>query len=1310
MCSFKLIYFIIFLLNAYKTNCLISDKRLCVNEDCTEPISLGKTLLRYNSPEHSILSFKVNEIVKIFSKEAGSRLDLWGVEINGNRGYIPKNMVREYKVLAKPNKIVDTELLEKSEEPVEKLLGEKVDPDKVKQPYEVVDGTTIPIDSIIPTSTDSPVLSTAINSLNKEKLSSNDNEKEAVQDKQTPEVKARVETEDSSLPPIKNITEETKDSSAQSIFSTLTKWVEKDELVDDEDNEDDDVEVEDEIEEYNDIPVRSNEIDIKSAIKDERITEDINIVKEIETDLKKSEVSSKNTLEPKKEDIKKLDVENELKVPITDKPNNNGMDDTKEETKEAISNTLNIVEESREETETTTLSSIDSKGAPPISSTEYVSTDPIGVIFPLAAKEENLESVDNKPEDISTGNQDGSLEMKSSMDVTLSLSTETTESVSSKEESEKPQNEEMIYQPNEANFQKVRDNLFGRHLNGLEEKSIDVESNAGENIAAPNSSAEIKAIEEPSVSFESKKVETESDQVISQADSKPSETQPPDSWYGNVNTNIDTLEIEEKIEILQDDLPINDIPSDVEINSLKNSEGILPNHLLGDNQDEGVLIDETMLNVDNGGILDSLFSFFGKEATTNMPDADSPPSTPIANVDKSLHEKEQHLVNTISDSTGNSSVLDKLMMILNSDVLLYLLTTAASCIIFLFIYLLIDRNSREAPLIKKINDLEKELLISLKEKDILQDSASDVSKIPTEELDLLKRKLEETEILKGNLEMRILSLEQEVETKQELEEQIESLERELETSTEVGMELNRIISEMLNPSNGGEKLKENVEQLQRQLSEQKWIINDITKSLDDKEKENAELQVQLDESRKKSIELQKKLDEIVDRILKIEKERDQQQKSLQEEISMYQQKYNDEIMKEEVLNTEIQILKTQLADAKRKAELKIKEYQSLKDSLNGIKSIKNDKEALQSLLNTATLKAELEQLKSENENYLIQLKQEQDAKVAFEKKCQAVTEENNSLLNKYQESDKLKLEATMKLEVLNNYFKKREEELQGEILKYKSIWDAKEGEATSTTERIKLMAEEIENYKSQNETLKQEIVSQEIDLKSQISILEKKVHENWVTSRQMERKLEDAKQEAAQLRNRLTLRERAVNDERLQNRLQSPIDQNGELTLSPPPPIESPTSPLLFGGRDHITKSPPLPGLPPFLPPPPGAPFMPPPLHGMPFMPPPPAMFPGDHRPPPLGRMSSPPPLNSRYSPDTSAFSPYERNTPSPPYDSEYGASPPPISGYSPYSSRDDRRDYKRSIHVSNGRNNKGSLMSSGSDNSNDSLDKVSFV
>lgn len=250
-------------------------------------------------------------------------------------------------------------------------------------------------------------------------------------------------------------------------------------------------------------------------------------------------------------------------------------------------------------------------------------------------------------------------------------------------------------------------------------------------------------------------------------------------------------------------------------------------------------------------------------------------------------------------------------------------------------------------------------------------------------------------------------------------------------------------------------------------------------------------------------------------------------------------------------------------------------------------------------------------------------------------------------------------------------------------------------------------------------------MAQEVELKSQISLLEKKVHDNWVMARQAERRLEDAKQEAAQLRNRLTLRERAYSEDKnskflnclhtemsqrkfgcvgiyskkkieysmFSSRLvflgiQSPVGQNGDLLASPLhlAPVESPASPPLLygGGREHMTTSPPIPLHHPFLPPPPPPPFMPP------FMPPlPPAMFPGDHRPPPLGRMSSPP--------DSRPYSPYddEDDDGNSPYDSEYGApSPAHIGhhhhsrGYSPFNGKEE--DRRRQMKGGRGNRNQG--------------------
>ncbi|KAJ8968540.1 hypothetical protein NQ317_002622 [Molorchus minor] len=162
MHNFKSIYFVILFLVIYKNNAQISDKRLCVDLKCSEPASLAKTLLRYSSPDSRILSFAPNQEVKVFSKEAGSMTNLWGVEINGKKGYVPKHLLREYKIIKKPTLLVDTE--SKSQVPTNHE-NKVLEPNKVKNEFEVVDGTTIylnPQDSINPSSSESVVQPTAL--------------------------------------------------------------------------------------------------------------------------------------------------------------------------------------------------------------------------------------------------------------------------------------------------------------------------------------------------------------------------------------------------------------------------------------------------------------------------------------------------------------------------------------------------------------------------------------------------------------------------------------------------------------------------------------------------------------------------------------------------------------------------------------------------------------------------------------------------------------------------------------------------------------------------------------------------------------------------------------------------------------------------------------------------------------------------------------------------------------------------------------------------------------------------------------------
>ncbi|XP_030376854.1 transport and Golgi organization protein 1 isoform X2 [Scaptodrosophila lebanonensis] len=61
-------------------------------------ISLGSTKLSYAAGGEGLLSFKINTPVRILSKSAGTDPQLWGVEINGRRGYANKDFIREQKI------------------------------------------------------------------------------------------------------------------------------------------------------------------------------------------------------------------------------------------------------------------------------------------------------------------------------------------------------------------------------------------------------------------------------------------------------------------------------------------------------------------------------------------------------------------------------------------------------------------------------------------------------------------------------------------------------------------------------------------------------------------------------------------------------------------------------------------------------------------------------------------------------------------------------------------------------------------------------------------------------------------------------------------------------------------------------------------------------------------------------------------------------------------------------------------------------------------------------------------------------------
>ncbi|KAH9644957.1 hypothetical protein HF086_001724 [Spodoptera exigua] len=130
MIVLKLILFTLFI---SVSKCRTPDKVYCANKDCNGPISKVKTLLSYNSGDPDLISFRGNSEAIVYMKSAGTNPDLWFVDIGGTTGFVNKKFLRETKVLERNLQVV----------PYEVEKQESVKPDKVQQPHEVIEGTTI---------------------------------------------------------------------------------------------------------------------------------------------------------------------------------------------------------------------------------------------------------------------------------------------------------------------------------------------------------------------------------------------------------------------------------------------------------------------------------------------------------------------------------------------------------------------------------------------------------------------------------------------------------------------------------------------------------------------------------------------------------------------------------------------------------------------------------------------------------------------------------------------------------------------------------------------------------------------------------------------------------------------------------------------------------------------------------------------------------------------------------------------------------------------------------------------------------------
>ncbi|KAL9929383.1 transport and golgi organization 1 isoform 1-T1 [Glossina fuscipes fuscipes] len=634
------------------------------------------------------------------------------------------------------------------------------------------------------------------------------------------------------------------------------------------------------------------------------------------------------------------------------------------------------------------------------------------------------------------------------------------------------------------------------------------------------------------------------------------------------------------------------------------------------------------------------------------------PRSEIQNDAHNQHSSEQCACSNTSLFSSNVTFDNFIDILLSkilemSELLACLIIAAAATLFFIFGYYCFCNNSREGALLSKLNQLESSLLASHKENAILKFN-----------LIAVRQKLASVDDNTFGSNNEVISLQkklkEETAEKARLQELVFSLQKELENAADDGIELNKIVAELLSNQTGDESIISSVEALQGQLNDQQNTILDINTRLAEKSRENSELQLliaeqnaryesQIENIQRDNDELEAEKGSLVTRLEELKSEFDR-------DINAALDGKNFEIKR---LQEEILELSNQLEAEHTKWQTSLAKVEALQECL---KSVKHDPKLIAHVVDVANVRAEVFDAQKKYTTLKERFDVETDGRKLAENQLEIASSELARLKQDFNQAEKDKLEAQTRLEVLSNYFKEKETQLQKELSLKEAMWLKQQGETTTTVDRLTAMQDEIQSLKSQNDALRAEMEAQIAAHKAQIGTLENRAHETWLAARQADRRYEESRAEAAILRRKLTALAGGNKDEI--NRSNVASTGVGDEIVGAPSPLhmEAPTFPLM--GR---------------LPPPP---FLPPPFMGPPppFMrlPPPPFVPPGEMRemrPAPLGRIMSPPPPHSvRFSPHHVDYEDYvdyehENNWPRHPY------SPPPRT-YRSLSPTDSRYNY----------------------------------
>jgi len=493
----------------------------------------------------------------------------------------------------------------------------------------------------------------------------------------------------------------------------------------------------------------------------------------------------------------------------------------------------------------------------------------------------------------------------------------------------------------------------------------------------------------------------------------------------------------------------------------------------------------------------------------------------------------------------------------NQERMTFVGIAALTIVLMYFISAFLSSTSSSGPLQRKIQDMEKQLSSTLKELALIQGEVS-ARKISAVDINENNPELKENEMKLEEARQELHSIQEQTkheelkaaQTLQEFEitkQEIQASKDETRQAEEMAEEL---MAEQRNETKGSsEELLDVIKQLQTQFEQQKAMLAKYEPKLKKKDKENKELSLVMRQLRADAANAQLEADKLkkeLSNVLKQEEEtsskvenvtkNDDEWKSL---ANLLQKQLDDKCDEGSNIETKTEELKQRLADIEKNLEsqdLKIEVNEEVIKELRKKQMVVEEKDGWEvegdgwnemndESVSVDDLKSENDQILSEKESLEGQIAQVRsrlsDVRSDLDKhrdESSRSREERDKVIREFNENEK-------KLEVLTEFFNKKEAELQKQI----GLQSAKFGDvnldAENTTKRLEIVTEELKTTRESLHSLKKELEDRERFLKAGVGDQEKKAHECWVSARQAERKVAELQSETSVLKSRLTIAE-----------------------------------------------------------------------------------------------------------------------------------------------------------------------------------------